>query len=125
MSKASSQAVLKSGIMDLTPETVETLPEKPALYRLLASSQRVMYIGHAGEEGLRNAIRKAVQGQLAAGIVLLEYEPKPTSEAAELAAREEIRALKPLYNEGFGRYRNSDFSLPKKGHRIRKAMQNP
>lgn len=125
MSKAASPAVLNSGLIDLTPEMVETLPEEPALYRLLASSQRIMYIGYAGEEGLRNAVRKDIQRRMAAGIVLLEYEPKKTPEAAEAAARESIKALKPLYNEGFGRYRNNDVSLPKAGHRIRKAMQNP
>ena len=124
MSEASSEAVLESGVLLLSDELVETLPEEPAHYRLRSSGQRVMYVGHAGEEGLRRAVRDVCRSQAMAGISSLEYSLTTSAEAAE-AANQEIQGLKPLYNEGFGRFRNADMSLPKKGHRIRKAMHNP
>ena len=61
----------------------------------------------------------------AAGVALLEYSQTDTSASAAAAAEDEVARLKPLYNEGYGRFRNSELILPKKGHRIRKAMKNP
>ncbi len=121
----SHEARLDSGMIQLDGATIENLPEVPAHYRLLSSGQRVMAVGHAGEEGLREAIRQAYGYSPVAGVALIEYSQTDSPDSAAAAAEEEASTLKPLYNEGFGRYRNSELSLPKKGHRIREAMKNP
>ena len=125
MSYPSSESPLDSGLLELTPSVIDGLPETPAVFRLRSSGQRVMYIGHAGEQGLREAVRELCGAAPVAGISRLEYSLADGAAAAETAAEDEIRRYKPLYNEGFGRFRNSELSLPKKGHRIRKAMHNP
>lgn len=84
-----------------------------------------MSVGHAGEAGLRDTIREAWNHAPVAGITLIEYSETASAEDAKAAAQAELSILKPLYNEGYGRFRNSEISLPKKGHRIRKAMKNP
>lgn len=125
MTQAETPAALPSGLLVLDQDLIERLPEQPAHYRLRASGQRVMYVGHAAEEGLQQAIRTMLRSPLVAGLSSLEYQLADDSSAAEVAAREDINGLKPLYNDGFGRFRNTDVSLPTKGHRIRKAIQNP
>ncbi len=125
MSYPSSESPLDSGILELTPGVIDGLPETPAVFRLRSSGQRVMYIGHAGDQGLRDVVRELCGAAPVVGISRLEYSLIDEASAAEAAAEDEIRRYKPLYNEGFGRYRNSELSLPKKGHRIRKAMHNP
>ncbi len=125
MSDTRAAARLESGIIKLDGPAIEGLPESPGHYRLLSSGQSVMLVGHAGGEGLREAIRVAYEKFPVAGVTLLEYSQTDTSESAAAVADEEVSRLKPLYNEGYSRFRNSEISLPKKGHRIRKAMQNP
>lgn len=119
------KAVLGSGFIEITPDTIETLPESPGHYRIRSPGQRIMYVGHAGSEGLRAAIREVVSGRPVAGYATVEYEAADSPEAAAQAAEHEIDVFKPLYNEGFGRYRATDTTLPKKGHRVRPAMHNP
>lgn len=121
----SHETRLDSGMLQLEDATIENLPESPAHYRLLSSGQSVMVVGHAGEEGLRAAIRRAYSAAPVAGVALIEYSQADSPESAAAAAEQEVSKLKPLYNEGYGRFRNSEISLPKKGHRIRKAMNNP
>ena len=125
MSEATTTAALPSGLLDLNYDLIDRLPKQAAHYRLRASGQRVMYVGHAGAEGLSAAVRTVLRNPLVAGITLLEYELLDDEAAAEEAANCDIKGLKPLYNEGFSRFRNTDVSLPKAGHRIRKAIQNP
>ena len=125
MSDASAESKLDSGLIGLDEASIERLPESPAYYRLLSSGQRVMVVGYAGAEGLRETVRRAYARPPAAGFALIEYSQTDTAEAAAAGAEDETTRLKPLYNEGYGRFRNSEISLPKKGHRIRKAMQNP
>lgn len=120
-----ARSVLGSGLVKLSPDRVDALPEDPAHFRLRSPGQRVMYVGAAGEEGLREAVRSLVTGQPVAGLATVEYEVAPSAEAARAAAAADIVLLKPLYNEGFGRYRHSDSHLPKKGRRVRTAMHNP
>jgi len=125
VSDTRAESRLDSGVIKLDGPTIDGLPESPGYYRLLSSGQTVMLVGHAGDEGLREAIRNAYQRSPVAGVALIEYSQTSTSDAAAAAAQDEVSRLKPLYNEGYGRFRNSEISLPKKGHRIRKAMQNP
>ncbi len=125
MTAESHDSVLSSGLVELSPETLDELPETPGFFRLRSPGQRVMFVGHAGDEGLRTAVRRAVTGQPIAGFATVEYEACADGEAAHSAADADIDAIRPLYNDGFGRYRNSETPLPKKGHRVRAAMQNP
>lgn len=119
------EAVLSSGFIEITPEAIEALPEEPGHYRIRSPGQRIMIVGHAGAEGLRSAVREIASGRPTAGYATVEYETADSPEAAALAAAHEIDVFKPLYNEGFGRYRPSETHLPKKGHRVRPAMHNP
>ena len=125
MSYSPSESPLESGLLELTPGVIDGLPETSAVFRLRSSGQRVMYVGYAGDQGLREVVRELVGGGPIAGISRLEYSLADGVNAAEAAAEDEIRRYKPLYNEGFGRLRNSEATLPRKGHRIRKAMPNP
>ena len=124
MSKPGNR-VLESGLLELTPDLVEALPEGPAVFRLRSPAQRVMFVGHAGEDGLRAAVAVLTRTVAMAGMATLEYESADSAEEAATRAETDITELKPLYNDGFGRFRNSDLHLPKKGHRIRAAMRNP
>lgn len=119
------EAVLSSGFIEITPEAVEALPEGPGHYRIRSPGQRIMFVGHSGSEGLRTAVREIVSGSPIAGYATVEYEVADSDERAARAAEADIGAFKPLYNEGFGRYRPSETHLPKKGHRVRPAMHNP
>ena len=125
MTDTPAGSVLGSGLVKLSPERIDALPEGSAHFRLRSSGQRVMYVGAAAEEGLREAVRSLVAGQPVAGLATLEYDVALSAEAARDAAAADIALLKPLYNEGFGRYRHSDSHLPKKGRRVRTAMHNP
>lgn len=125
MSDRQAKARLDSGMIDLDGAAIDDLPESPGYYRLLSSGQSVMFVGHAGEEGLREAVRGVYGNSPIAGVVLLEYSQTDTPDSAAAGAEDEIARLKPLYNEGYGRFRNFELSLPKKGHRIREAMKNP
>lgn len=125
MTSMARDAVLDSGFVELSPDSLEDLPEGPGWFRLRSPGQRVTYVGHAGPEGLQAAVRALVSGQPVAGFATVEFETCDDTEAARTAAEADIDSLKPLYNDGFGRYRNSDIQLPKKGHRVRPAMQNP
>ena len=125
MNDTRAEARLDSGIIKLDAPAIDALPESPGHYRLLSSGQSVMLVGHAGEEGLREAVRAAYDRSPVAGVALLEYSQTDSSASAAAAAEDEVDRLKPLYNEGYGRFRNSELILPKKGHRIRKAMKNP
>lgn len=125
MSESRPAAVLGSGFIEITPESLEELPEEPGHFRLRSPGQKVTYAGHAGDEGLREVVRETVEGQPIAGFATVEYETTESAEEAASAAETDIDVYKPLYNEGFGRFRNSDVDLPKQGHRVRAAMRNP
>ena len=62
----------------------------------------------AGEEGLRAAVREVLRAHAVAGITTIEYSLAENPEAAREAVAEDVRTLKPLYNEGLGRYRTTD-----------------
>ncbi len=125
MSDSRIEPPLGSGLLPLDSTTLEKVPESPGVFRLRSSGQRVMFVGAAGDEGLREAVRQMFDRSPIAGLAVVEFAATDDAAAAEGAAQQDIERLKPLYNEGFGRFRNSELSLPKKGHRIRKAMHNP
>jgi hypothetical protein len=120
-----SATVLQSGLLDLRPATIERMPDRPGHFRLRSSGQRVMLVGHAGEEGLREAVGELWRSRAVAGVSAVDYEVEDTPEAAAEAAAADIRSLRPLYNEGLPRYRNPDGILPTTGRPTRRAMHHP
>lgn len=118
-------SVLPSGLLDLSPSTIERLPDRPGHFRMRTSGQRVMLAGHAGQEGLRETIRELWRARAVAGLATVDYEVNETPEAAESAAAEDVRMLRPLYNDGLPRYRNPDGTLPTTGRPTRRAMYHP
>jgi len=116
---------LASGTIDLDPGTIDLLPDSPGHYRLRTSGQRVILAGHAGEEGLRSAVRSLWRTRAVAGVSTIDYAVEETAEAAAEAAARDIAELRPLYNEGLNRYRNPDRTLPTTGRRTRRAMHHP
>lgn len=125
MSHPRSEPALESGLIALKPASIGKLPESPGYFRLRSSGQRIMYVGHAGDEGLRQTVGEAAASAPVAGVSYVEYSSTTDAGGAEAAAQADIDRLKPLYNLGYGRYRNAELSLPKKGRRIRKAIHNP
>ena len=125
MSDRARDEALESGMVDLGPGTIERLPESPGHYRLRTSGQRVMIVGHAGEEGLRSAVRSIWRTRAVAGVSTIDYAVDETADEAAEAAARDIRELRPLYNEGLGRYRNPDRTLPTTGRTTRRAMHHP
>jgi hypothetical protein len=125
LSESAHDAVLDSGFVNFGPDQIDGLPESAAHFRLRSSGQRVMMVGVAGEQGLQTAVRDVLRAHAVAGVATVEYCLAESPEAAREAADRDIRVLKPLYNEGLGRYRTTDPILPTKGRYTRRAMRNP
>lgn len=125
MTRFRSTPFLSSGLIELTADSVDSLPSIPAWFRLRAPGQRVVYVGWAGEPGLRETVRAFQSSRPVAGIATVEYSPADSPEAARQMANADIRNLRPVYNEGFGRYRNADPMIPTSGRSTRRAMHNP
>ena len=117
--------VLPSGLLDFSARRVDDVPESPGHYRLRSSGQCVLYVGYAGDEGLREQLGAILASNALSGIGSFEFESADSAAAARQRAAEEVRTLKPLYNEGYGRFRNSETHLPKRAHSVRRAARNP
>lgn len=120
-----SDAFLQSGPIELTEEGVDRLPDTPGVFRLRSSGQRVAYIGWAGANGLRDAVRRFRASMPVAGLSTVEYSAADSGDEARARAEADVRALRPSYNEGFGRYRNAETPIPTSGRSTRRAMHNP
>jgi len=125
LSRPSASVFLSSGLIEITPEAVDRLPETAAWFRLRSPGQKVVYVGHAGAGKLAEAVRGFLMAQPVAGVETVEYEPASDQEAARVAAEADVEALRPLYNTGFERYRTTETILPTKGPGTRRAMHNP
>ena len=116
---------MRSGLLSYSADTIDSLPETPAVFRLRSSGQSIIYIGYAGEEGLRDRLSELRRETIIGGISELEFETMDSAEAAAASAAEQIAIFKPLYNEGYGRYRHEQTLHPRGGHCIRRAIKNP
>jgi len=114
-----------SGLIELTPENVEDVPEKPGVFELVATSQKVIYVDHAGDRGLREAIREIVEEHVLSVATFFRYTVTGDESRAEELARQRILSERPPHNVGYGRYRFSDTELSKQGRRVRQAVPNP
>lgn len=116
----SSTAPAYSPILDFEPEHIESVPDVPGVFRILSFGQKIIYVGHAGNEGLREALWELYEDNVIGGAAEFVWTGCESAEAAEELAGEEIRRLKPIYNIGFDRFRNEEVSVPKQGRSVRR-----
>jgi len=114
-----------SGLIEFIPENVEKAPECAGVFLIVASGQKVLYVGNTGDKGLRESLWNILEEQ---PFGATEYfrtiaEPDP-AKAAEIA-EQLIAELKPPHNLGYGRFRSAEVKVPKQGHSIRHAAPNP
>lgn len=126
MTEASTERIQEdSGILEFLPHRLEEVPEGPGVYLLLSAGQKVIYVGEAGEGGLRDTLWELYEEQVFSGASAFRYLTTADREAAAQLAQELIQRHKPTYTIGFHRVRPEDISLPKQGHKIRRAVPNP
>lgn len=125
MSGSESGTLLASGFREFDADEIDSVPDAPGVFRLYSSGQRLIYVGHAGEEGLRRALTDLHAAKTIPGVGLFEYEGTDDADSAAERAQRQIEQLKPLCNLGFGRYRSGETGLPRQGHRVRLAIRNP
>ena len=125
MDTAPDRAALSSGLVAFDLDRIDDVTDAPAVFRLRASGQRVIYIGHAGESGLRAELTRLLRSGVFHAAERFEYDVMDSVAAAEDEAREQIFALRPLYNRGYERYRNTAVEPPRRGPRVRPASPNP
>lgn len=116
----SSTAPAYSKILDLEPEHIESVPDGPGVFRILSFGQKVIYIGHAGDEGLREALWSFYEDNVLGGAAEFTWVACESAAEAEELARQEIRRVKPIYNIGFDRFRNDEVALPRQGRSVRR-----
>ncbi len=114
-----------SGLIEFIPENVEKVPEGPGVFQIIASSQKVMYVGTTDDKGLRESLWNVLEQQPFGATEYFKYiAESDAAKVAEIAA-DLIAELKPPHNLGYGRFRNEEVTLPKQGHSIRHAAPNP
>ena len=114
-----------SGLIEFIPENVEKVPEDPGVFLIIASSQKVMYVGRTEDKGLRESLWNVLEEQPFGATEYIKYiAESDTAKADEIAAKL-IAELKPPHNLGYGRFRNEEVTLSKQGHSIRHAAPNP
>ena len=114
-----------SGLIDFLPKNVEKVPDEPGVFLVLASGQKVIYAGVAGDTGLRESLWQIIEQQPFGVIEYFRYETASDAAAAEELCEGYIAEFKPPHNVGYGRFRNEEVKLPKQGHSIRQAVPNP
>lgn len=114
-----------SGLIELSPEEIEEVPEGPGVFELIATSQKVIYVDSAGERGLREAIREIFEEHVLSVATFFRYTTTADEAEAQELARRKIEAERPPHNVGYDRYRFSDTKISKQGRRVRHAAPNP
>ena len=114
-----------TGLIDFLPENVEKVPDEPGVYLVLATGQKVMYVGVASQGGLRESLWQIIEEQPFGVTEYFRYQVAADAAAAEELAVQCIAEHKPPHNLGYGRFRNDEVKLPKQGHSIRQAAPNP
>lgn len=115
----------RSGIRSFEPARLEELPESPGVYRIYSYGQKAIYVGHAGDEGLREALWELYESGALGGAAYFDFAVCDDEETADSRAADEIESLKPIYNIGFGRLRNDELTVPKQGHGVRREGLDP
>ena len=115
----------ESGLIELTPEHVEELPDGPGVFQLVSPGQKVIYVGHGGEKGVRESLWEIIEEQAITGVGFFRYQIAADPAAAEELAARYVEELKPTYNLGYGRFRNSEVTRSRQGRTVRRAAPNP
>jgi len=114
-----------SGLIDFIPENIDRLPEEPGVFLIVSPGQKVIYVGYAGEGGLRNSLWEFFEDRAIPAAAFFRYRTARDVSIAEVLAGDYINAMKPPYNVGYGRYRPFETSLTKGKREIRQAAVNP
>ena len=114
-----------SGLIELIPENVEKVPEESGVFLIIASGQKVMYVGTTGEKNLRESLWNVVEEQPFGATEYFKYIAESDAATAEEICAALIDEIKPPHNLGYGRFRNEEVAVPKQGHSIRHAAPNP
>lgn len=114
-----------SGLIEFIPEKVEKVPEDPGVFLIIASSQKVLYVGKTDGKGLRESLWNVLEQQPFGATDYFKYVAESDAVKADEITAELIAEHKPPHNLGYGRFRNEEVTLSKQGHSIRHAAPNP
>ncbi len=115
-----------SGLIEFIPEYVEKVPEGSGVFMIIASGQKVIYVGKTGDKkGLRESLWSVLEEQPFGATEYFRYIVEADADKAAEIAEELIAELKPPHNIGYGRFRSEEVTVPKQGHSIRHAAPNP
>lgn len=112
--------VSRAEILEFVPEQIERIPESPGVFRILSAGQKVIFIGTADDGGLRDTLWELYEDRAIGGASEFTFTPCDSPEEAADLAREAIRDERPIYNIGFGRFRNDQIETPKQGGSVRR-----
>ncbi|MGD8331069.1 MAG: hypothetical protein PVJ49_16685 [Acidobacteriota bacterium] len=114
-----------SGLIEFIPEKVEKAPEEPGVFLIIASGQKVMYVGDTAGKSLRESLWNVLEEQpFGATEYFRTIVASDPAKSAQIA-HDLIAEIKPPHNLGYGRFRNEEVKVPRQGHSIRHAAPNP
>lgn len=114
-----------SGLIEFIPEYVEKVPEGSGVFLIIASGQKVMYVGETRDKGLRESLWSVLEEQPFGATEYFRYIVEDDAAKAAEIAKQLIGELKPPHNLGYGRFRSEEVKVSKQGHSIRHAAPNP
>ena len=112
-----------SGLIEYLPETVEKAPEGAGLYLIVASGQKVLYVGDT--EGIREALWMILEEQPFGATEYFNYIEESDAARREAMSQELIAKHKPPHNLGYSRFRNEEVYVSKQATSIRNSAPNP
>jgi excinuclease UvrABC nuclease subunit len=114
-----------SGLIEFIPENVEKVPEDSGVFLIIASGQKVLYVGETGDKGLRESLWAVLEEHPFGATEYFRYIVESDVAKASEVAKELIAEHKPPHNLGYSRFRSEEVKVPKQGHSIRHAAPNP
>ena len=114
-----------SGLIELIPKNVEKVPEGAGVFLIIASSQKVLYVGTTGDKGLRESLWNVLEQQPFGATEYFRFLAESDAARADEVATELIAGFKPPHNLGYSRFRNEEVTVSLQGHSIRYAAPNP
>ena len=114
-----------SGLIEFIPENIEKAPEDGGVFLVIASGQKVMYVGETQGKGLRETLWNVLEEQPFGATEYFRYIVENDAAKAHEIAAGFIAELKPPHNLGYGRFRNEEVEVSRQGHSIRHAAPNP
>jgi hypothetical protein len=120
------QAVeVDSGLIEFIPENIEEAPDEPGVFLIIASGQKVMYVGTTAGRGLRESLWNVLEEQPFGVVEYFRYSVEADEEKAGELVDALIAELKPPHNIGYGRFRNEEVTPSRQAHSIRHSAPNP